>query len=175
MKIMRRAPNVSGRHNLSLSGGAGEKAQMDKTLEERESEYAKARARIFNETLPATDKPNTNNNSNTTSNINDNNNNNTIAPEDDKTDKPANNIKDSLSPVESNNSTPPVPQKRNTITNPPTKARRNPDGSKYGNDGSVAFADSSSFYSQDPTMYRDKLVYNAKDHLDGDKDRYALV
>jgi hypothetical protein len=183
VKIMRRSPNVSGRNYSSASGGSGDRAQTDKTLEERETEYAKARARIFNENPPSTtptEKQTTSNSSNNTSTNNGSSGDSNVTITDDNansdTNSVNNNTTNSTNPTNTNNTKDQstgsdagvnASQKRNTASTAPTKSRRG-----FSHDGAiesmhkypdVGFSDMS-FYSQDIAPYRDKVTYNPKDH-----------
>lgn len=196
---MRRTGNTSGRNHSNSSGGSGDRAQTDRTLEERETEYAKARARIFNEN-PASTSDNkqtaSNNNSSNNTNNGSGGDSNVSTISGDVNNSDVNNINPTnTSTINSNITTNKdqqlngfdginsSTQKRNA-SNTSSKPRRG--FPQDGAEGMRKYADAGfsdmSFYSQDIATYRDKVTYNPKDQtlslndggfmMDG-KDRYA--
>ena len=159
-----------------MSGGPGERAQTDKTLEERETEYAKARARIFNESVATTpsEKQTTGNINNSTNNNGSTNDSNVSSTADgangDTTGtNSTTNTKEDLGTNASH--------KRSTVSNAPVKSRRG--FSHDGADGLRKYADAGisdvSFYSQDIASYRGDQAFSLHDGgfmMDG-KDRYV--
>jgi hypothetical protein len=184
---MRRVPNTGGRNYSSASGGSGDRAQTDKTLEERETDYAKARARIFNEN-PSTTTGNNNASNNTSTNNGSSDSNVTTTTPDDITngDNMNNNSTNTNNIKDQSDAGINVSQKRGAASNAPAKSRRG--FTQDGADGPRKYADAGfsdmSFYSQEIAPYRDKVTYNPKDQtlslndggfmMDG-KDRCACA